>query len=88
MVGSVTPEGKVLLTFTQTSTNASPSITNGYGVMQRKFGQWTMENQMFTSPTERLQIGHCAYMLQTRPGMASWYSLPSAGVSVPTFLSE
>ena len=88
MVGSVTPEGKVMLTFTQTSTNSSPSITNGYGVMQRKFGQWTMENQMFTSPTEKLQIGHWAYMLQTRPGTASWYSLPSAGVSVPEFLSE
>ena len=88
MVGSVTPEGKVLLTFTQMSTNSSPSITNGYGVMQRKFGQWTMENQMFTSPTERLQIGHWAYMVQTRPGMPSWYSLPSAHVSVPTFLSE
>ncbi len=88
MFGSVTPEGKVLLTFTGTSTNASPSITNGFGVMQRKFGQWTMENQMFTSPTETLQIGHWAYMLQTRPGMPSWYSLPSAGVSVPQFLSE
>jgi hypothetical protein len=88
MVGSVTPERKVLLTFTQTSTNSSPSITNGYGVMQRKFGQWTMENQMFTAPTEKLQIGHWAYMLQTRPGMPSWYSLPSAGVSVPEFLSE
>jgi hypothetical protein len=88
MIGSVTPEDQVLLTFTQTSTNSSPSITEGFGKMQRKFGQWTMENQMFTSPSETLQIGHWAYMLQTRPGMPSWNSLPSAGVSVPEFLSE
>jgi hypothetical protein len=88
MLGSVTPEGKVLLTFTMTSTNSSPSITNGYGTMVRKYGQWTMENQMFTSPTKILQIGHWAYMLQTRPGMPSWYSLPSADVSVPAFLNE
>jgi hypothetical protein len=88
MLGSVTPEGKVLLTFTTTSTNSSPSITNGYGTMVRKYGQWTMENQMFTSPNETLQIGHWAYMVQTRPGMPSWYSLPSADVSVPVFLSQ
>ncbi|MDR3633175.1 MAG: hypothetical protein P4L84_05010 [Isosphaeraceae bacterium] len=88
MIGSVTPEGRVLLTFTQTSGGSSPSITQGIGVMQRKFGQWTMENQMFTSPSQTLQIGHWAYMVQTHPGLPSWNSLPSAGVSVPTFLSE
>jgi len=87
MLGSVTPEGKILLTFTQTSGSTSPSITEGYGKMQRKFGQWTMENQMFTSPAETLQIGHWAYMVRTRPGLSSWDSLPSAGVSVPAFLS-
>ena len=88
MVGSVTPEGRVLLSFTQTSSSSSPSVTEGFGQMQRKRGQWTMENQMFTSPTEQLQIGHWAYMVQTHPGLPSWNSLPSAGVSVPTFLSQ
>jgi hypothetical protein len=88
MLGSVTPEGRVLLTFTTTSQNSSPFITEGFGTMQRKYGQWTMENQMFTSPSETLQIGHWAYMVQTRPGMPSWNSLPGAGVSVPTFLTE
>lgn len=88
LVGSVTPEGRVLLAFTQTSSSSSPSVTEGYGQMQRKRGQWTMENQMFTSPVEQLQIGHWAYMMQTHPGLPSWNSLPSAGVSVPTFLSE
>ena len=36
MVGSVTPEGKVLLTFTSTGSQSSPSITNGYGTMEQQ----------------------------------------------------
>jgi hypothetical protein len=43
MLGSATPEGKVLLTFTTTSANSSPSIADGYGTMVRKYGQWTMQ---------------------------------------------
>jgi hypothetical protein len=88
MVGSVTPQGRVLLTFTHTGSTSSPSVTEGFGTMVRKHRQWTMENQMFTSPSQTLQIGHWAYMLQTHPGLPSWSSLPSAGVSVPEFLSE
>jgi hypothetical protein len=88
MIGSVTPQGRVLLTFTHTSSTSSPSVTEGFGTMVRKHRQWTMENQMFTAPSQTLQIGHWAYMLQTHPGLPSWSSLPSAGVSVPHFLSE
>ena len=82
LIGSVTPEGKVLLTFISES-----AVTEGYGTMVKKNGQWTMENQMFTGSSDA-QIGHWAYMVQTRPGMASWESLPSVNVSLPTFLSD
>lgn len=84
LVGSVTPQGRVLLSFTSTS----GTMTQGYGTMTRKAGQWTMENQMFTAPSGSLQIGHWAYMVQTRPGLKSWSSLPYVGVSVPTFLGN
>ena len=57
LVGSVTPQGRVLLTFTATSSTSSPSVTEGYGTMQRKAGQWTMENQMFTRPARRSRSG-------------------------------
>jgi hypothetical protein len=87
LVGSVTPQGDVLLTFTSTGGSAGPVITQGQGVMRRKCGGWTMENQMFTAPGQRLQIGHWAYMVQTRPGLPSWSALPGAGVSVPQFLA-
>ncbi len=82
LVGSVTPQGRVLLHFTSGS-----NVTEGYGEMTRKGRQWTMENQMFTGSSSG-QIGHWAYMVQTRPGMRSWNSLPSVGVSVPQFLVE
>lgn len=83
LVGSVTPQGRVLLSFTNSS-----GVTQGYGTMTRKGTQWTMENQMFSAPSSGMQIGHWAYMLQTRPGMRSWKSLPLAKTSVPTFLSH
>lgn len=82
LVGSVTPQGRVLLSFTSSSHD-----TTGYGVMIRKQGRWRMENQMLTSGSSGL-IGHWAYMGLTRPGMKSWNSLPSVGVSVPTFLEN
>ncbi|MDG3006527.1 hypothetical protein [Paludisphaera mucosa] len=83
LVGSVTPQGRVLLSFT-----SSTGVVQGYGEMTRQHGQWTMENQMFTTTSSGTQIGHWAYMVQTRPGMKSWASLPSVGVSVPTFLAN
>ena len=83
LIGSVTPQGRVLLSFT-----SSQSVVPGYRVMTCQRGQWMMENQMFTVTSSGTEIGHWAYMVQTRPGMKSWVPLPSAGVSVPTFLSN
>jgi hypothetical protein len=83
LVGTVTPQGRVLLSF-----HSSDTVVTGYGQMTRKWGGWTMENQMFTQSSSGSQIGHWAHMVQTRPGMKSWASLPSVGVSVPTFMSH
>jgi hypothetical protein len=82
LVGSVTPQGRLLLTF-----NSTDATVQGYGVMNRQGRHWTMENQMF-SVSSGVQVGHWAYMLRTRPGRPSWASLPSVGVSVPTFLAN
>lgn len=82
LVGSVTPQGKLLLTF-----NNGSNVTQGYGNMTLMHNQWTMENQMFTG-SSKVQVGHWAYMVQTRPGMKSWNSLPYVNQSVPDFLSN
>ena len=88
MVGSVTPEGQVLLTFTQTSTNSSPSITEGLARCRGSPVSGPWKTRCSLRPSETLQIGHWAYMVQTRPGMASWNSLPSVEESVPAFLDQ
>ncbi|ODT98994.1 MAG: hypothetical protein ABS79_05040 [Planctomycetes bacterium SCN 63-9] len=88
LVGSITPEGSILLTFTSTGGSSSPAVTEGFGKMVRKGHRWSMENQMFTSPSQTVQIGHWAYMMQTKPGMPSWRSLPGSGLSVPAFMSQ
>ena len=87
LVGSVTPEGKVYLTFNSLPFSPTSSPTIGLGAMVRKGASWTMENQMSSGPTES-QVGHWAYMELTRPGLPSWSSLPGVSVSVQQFLSQ
>ena len=85
LVGSVTPEGQIYLTFTDYPFSDSAITTVGLGSMVYKTNQWTMANQMSTGSSSA-QIGHWAYMVQTKPGMASWYSLPGVNKSVPHFM--
>ena len=95
LVGSVTPEGEVLLTFTIAEPDQmtddpmpTPAPTQGIGTMRfdPRFGGWTMELQMSTGPTA-LQVSHWAYMVQSHEGEPSWESLPGVGVSLLDFLS-
>ena len=86
LVGSVTPEGKIYLTFTAYPYVDDPEPTIGVGTMTRKQSQWTMENQM-SSGSATAQVGHWAYMVQTRPNTASWSSLPGVNMSVPDFMA-
>ncbi|WP_145998754.1 hypothetical protein [Methyloterricola oryzae] len=87
VIGSVTPDGKVYLTFNILPYSAENSPTIGLGTMVQKLKRWTMINQMSTGPNA-LQVGHWAYMVQTNPRQPSWNSLPGIGVSVPQFLSQ
>jgi hypothetical protein len=88
LVGSVTPEGKIYLTFTdQPYTPNVSGTTIGVGNMVAKGGQWTMANQMSTG-SSAAQVGHWAYMVQSKPGSASWRSLPGVGKSVPEFMAQ
>lgn len=86
LVGSVTPEGSVYLTFTTFPHTEGSESTVGIGNMTRKNGKWTMLNQMSTGSASA-QVGHWAYMRQTRPGTDSWLSLPGVAMSVPDFMA-
>lgn len=85
LVGSVTPDGKIYLTFTDYPYTQGSGTTIGVGTMVRKGYQWTMANQMSTG-SSAAQVGHWAYMIQSQPGSASWYSLPGVNMSVPEFM--
>ena len=87
LVGSVTPEGKIYLTFTDYPYVEGSVTTIGVGNMVVKGRQWTMANQMSTGSSSA-QIGHWAYMVQTRPNQASWQSLPGVNMSVPQFMQD
>ena len=86
IVGSVTPEGSVYLSLNILPYSPGNSPTTGLGRMVKKGGQWTMENQMSTG-LGPLQIGHWAYMVQTKPRQPSWNLLPGVNVSVEQFLA-
>jgi hypothetical protein len=81
MLGSITPEGRVHLTFLS-SLSGSATIGIGRAILHDK--GWSLEMQM--SSGDRNRTAHWAYMLQTRPGEESWDSLPGVGLSVPEML--
>jgi hypothetical protein len=58
LVGSVTPQGALNLSFTPFDDEGDQ--TTGIGTMRRFEGEWTMENQMTTGTSA--QITHWAYM--------------------------
>lgn len=91
LVGSVTPEGSLHLTFTllpatgKAASGSPPTI--GLGTMTPKQGAWSMENQMSTLAAGSILLTHWAYMYQCKPGERCFADLPGAGVSIPEFLA-
>jgi hypothetical protein len=87
LVGSVTPQGNLHLTFTALqSQNLSEEPTVGIGAMTLQEGQWTMENQMSAVAVGNLLLTHWAYMYQCKPDQPCFQALPGIGISMPEFL--
>lgn len=86
--GSVTPDGRVYISFTGTSTlpAGQPSITTGIGRMT-KVGGWVFEMQM-ASGSSSSQVTHWAFMRQCSSGQSCWTSLPGIGESIPDLLAS
>jgi hypothetical protein len=85
MVGSVTPQGSVNLSFTPTGHTGTQ--TSGLGTMRFIRGQWTMENQMSTSVSEGT-VTHWAYMAQCTSGQPCMKSLPGTDLTISQMLAE
>jgi hypothetical protein len=84
MIGSITPEGRIYITFVRCGSSSSRSSTTGIGHAVSQKNQWTMEMQMATGSTQTTI--HWAYMAQVKPEDPSWKSLPGVGISVPQML--
>jgi len=91
LVGSVTPEGSLYLSFSPTPTshrsrqqNNTPTV--GAGVMRLKDDKWTMELQMASGTSQ--VVSHWAYMAQCASGEDCMQQLPGVGISLQDFLNE
>ncbi|MBV8773835.1 MAG: hypothetical protein JO166_16135 [Deltaproteobacteria bacterium] len=84
LVGSVTPEGTVDLSFTPTGSSGIP--TTGLGTMRFIKNQWSMENQMSTSASAGT-ITHWAYMVQCSSGQPCMQNLPGTSLTISDMLA-
>lgn len=82
MLGSVTPEGRVHITFLPVSRG---STILGLGRVVPHGEGWAFEMQMSTGSGNQTTL-HWAFMVRVEPGDPAWDSLPGVGLSVPEML--
>ena len=86
LVGSVTPEGAVNLSFTPTGSQGMR--TQGVGSMQLHASNWAMENQMSTGVIG--EVTHWAYMTQCKDANSPCMQnpLPGSNLTLMEFLKS
>ncbi|MCC6712034.1 MAG: hypothetical protein IT344_01605 [Candidatus Dadabacteria bacterium] len=89
LIGSVTPDGNVFISFNslQASSEDAVTLTTGTGKMALKDGEWTFLMQM-ASGSSSVQITHWAYMLECTPDEECWDNLPGVQRGVEEFLAN
>lgn len=86
VLGQVTPQGSVYMTMFD-STDGTV-VNEPTGNMVQEHGAWTMVNTM-TGPVQNGgTLSHWAYMVQSKPGEASYNALPFSGQPIPEFMSS
>ena len=87
MIGSVTPDGSVNISFNSVQTMGSPSITTGAGQMVKERDAWTFNMQMASGSSSN-QVAHWAFMDQCTVGQPCWSALPGVNQSIPELLAQ
>lgn len=85
IMGSITPQGKVLIAFMPINQLGALLETTGFGAMREQEKSWVFEMQM-ASGTSNV-VTHWAFMEETQPNDVSWKQLPGTNYSVPNFLA-
>lgn len=89
MVGSVTPEGHLHLTFAANLPGVPPALTpktTGIGTMQWRQGAWKMALQMTTGLNTL--VTHWAYMTQCQAGEPCMQRLPGVQSGLQEFMES
>ncbi|STY31445.1 Uncharacterised protein [Legionella wadsworthii] len=88
LVGSVTTEGKVYITF-YSGTSSRTDLVNGIGDLKVKSsGQCSFIMQMNSGQNGVSGLIHWSYMTPVRPGDVFYNNLPGTHMSVPQFLAQ
>jgi len=86
MLGSVTPDGQVNITFINEDQTTAVGAVGGIGTLFRASdGRWRFQMQMATGLTS--VIAHSSYMDQCRAGQSCQARLPGTRLSLSQFLA-
>ncbi|MBV8802435.1 MAG: hypothetical protein JO131_05655 [Gammaproteobacteria bacterium] len=88
LIGSVTTEGKVYITF-YSGTSTSTDLVTGIGTLNvNSAGQCTFTMQMNSGQNGVSGLIHWSYMVPVKPGDPYYNNLPGTNMSVPQFLAQ
>jgi hypothetical protein len=87
LFGSVTPEGRVHLSFVPTHPDANTTVVRATGDMRLVQGRWTVEPQMSSGPSASRPLEHWAYMMQCQANDPACQSLPGLGQTIDSVLA-
>ena len=88
MLGTITNEGTVYITFYPTGTEVlSTDLTDGLGIFVNVQGSYQFTMQM-NSGSNIDGISHWSYMVSVKPGDPYYNDLPGVGTSIPEFLTN
>jgi hypothetical protein len=86
MLGSVTPDGRVHITFTPKGQKTALTAVRGIGTLTRSGTDWLFQMQMSTGTTT--VVAHWSYMAQCKSGQACEKKLPATNLSLSQFLAQ
>lgn len=86
MLGSVTPDGQIYITFVGQGQKSTLGAVRGIGTLKPISGGWRFQMQMSTGTTSVL--AHWSYMMQCKPGQACQAKLPGSNLSLSQFLAQ
>ena len=88
LIGSVTSDGKVNITF-YSGTSTSTDLITGLGSLSIKSsGQCSFTMQMNSGQNGVSGLIHWSYMIPVKPGDFFYNNLPGTNMSVPQFLAQ